>query len=71
VTESEFAPWTIIEGTSRWHERKRGFDTIIETLEHRLGDAAPPREEFEAAILRDADLRAVNKTLEHGREGGE
>jgi polyphosphate kinase 2 (PPK2 family) len=69
LTESEFAPWTIVEGTSRWHERKRVFDTIIERLEHRLGDATPPREEFEEAFLRDADLRAVNKTLEQGREG--
>lgn len=35
-TESGFAPWTIIEATSRWWARKKVFDTIIGALERRL-----------------------------------
>ena len=41
-TESEWAPWTIVEATSRWYARKKIFDTLIHALEERLGDAAPP-----------------------------
>ena len=42
LTESEYAPWTIVEATSKWHTRRRVFETIIATLEKRLGDKAPP-----------------------------
>jgi len=41
-TESEYGPWTIVEGTSRWYARKKIFETVIQALEARLGDAAPP-----------------------------
>ena len=37
LTESEFAPWTIVEATSKWFARKRIFDTIVAALEKRLG----------------------------------
>lgn len=41
-TETEWAPWTIIEATCRWWARKKIFDTIIYALEQRLGAHAPP-----------------------------
>jgi len=28
LTESEFAPWTIVEATSKWYARKKIFETI-------------------------------------------
>ncbi|MFN0169326.1 MAG: polyphosphate kinase 2 family protein [Bryobacteraceae bacterium] len=40
-TESEYGPWTIVEATSRWHTRKKIFETVIRTLEARLGAKAP------------------------------
>ena len=42
LTEGEFAPWTIVEATSRWHARVKVFQTIIRALEDALGDKAPP-----------------------------
>ena len=42
LTEGEFAPWTIIEASSRWHARVKVFRTIIAALEQALGDKAPP-----------------------------
>lgn len=42
LTEGEYAPWTIIEATSRWHARVKVFQTIILALEEALGDKAPP-----------------------------
>ena len=43
LTECEYAPWTIVEATSRWWARKKMLETVIDALEHRLGRAAPPR----------------------------
>lgn len=42
-TESEWAPWTIVEATDRWWARKKVFDTVIANLETRLEaiDALP------------------------------
>jgi len=42
MTENGFAPWTIIEATSKWHARKKVFDTTIAALEGALADKAPP-----------------------------
>lgn len=42
MTESGFAPWTVIEATSKWHARKKVFDTAISALEAALGDKTPP-----------------------------
>ncbi len=42
MTESGFAPWTIIEATSKYYARKKVFETTIQALEHALGDKAPP-----------------------------
>lgn len=63
MTESEYGPWTIVEATSRWHAQKRIFETVIQALEARLGDAAPPypRQKPDG---KDADLRAAMDTAE-------
>jgi polyphosphate kinase 2 (PPK2 family) len=53
-TETEWAPWTIVEATSRWYARAKVFDTIISALEERLGENAPPPPE-EGAWEFDAD----------------
>jgi AMP-polyphosphate phosphotransferase len=44
-TDTEYAPWTIIEATSKWYARKKLFETIIAAMEKRLGANAPPRSE--------------------------
>ena len=41
-TDTEWGPWSIIEATCRWYARRRIFETIIQALERRLGDLAPP-----------------------------
>ena len=67
LTESEFAPWTIVEATSKWYARKRIFETIVSVMEKRLGADAPPRVEIPAAAAKDADLRAAMESLEGER----
>jgi polyphosphate kinase 2 (PPK2 family) len=64
VTESEFAPWTIVEATSRWHARVKVFQTLIPALEARLGSDAPQRTDKASVIGKDAELRAAMSTLE-------
>lgn len=64
-TEAEYAPWTIVEATSRWWSRKKIFETIIDALERRLGKYAPaPDASMDDDLLRDADLRAAMDSLE-------
>ena len=65
LTDSEYGPWTIVEATSRWHARRKIFDTIIDALESRLGPNAPPRTEPES-VEKDADLRAAMDALSGG-----
>lgn len=36
-TDSPFAPWTIVEATDRYYTRVKVFETVIRTLEDRLG----------------------------------
>lgn len=62
-TEAEYAPWTIVEATSRWFARKKVFDTIIEALERRLGKYAPAPASAEEDVDHDADLRAAMDSL--------
>jgi polyphosphate kinase 2 (PPK2 family) len=62
-TESEFAPWTIVEATSRWHARRKTFETIIAALERRLGELAPPPAGKAEEAARDAELRAAADAL--------
>jgi polyphosphate kinase 2 (PPK2 family) len=37
-TETEWAPWTIVEATNRWWARAKVFQTIINALSERLGE---------------------------------
>ena len=67
LTESEHAPWTIVEATSRWHARKKVFETIIAALESRLGTLAPSFEAAHARAERESDLRVVSELLEEGK----
>ncbi len=57
-TDSEFAPWIIVEATSRWYARKKIFDSIIAALEKKLGADAPPRVKMPRRS-KDAELRAA------------
>jgi polyphosphate kinase 2 (PPK2 family) len=66
LTEAEYAPWTIVEATSRWWARKKIFETLIAALEHRLGKDAPPLEISREVVDHDADLRAAMHSLEDG-----
>ena len=65
LTESEFAPWTIVEAASKWHARRKVFDTIVSAMEKRLGSHAPCTEAG-TAKLKDADLRAAMDSLSKG-----
>lgn len=69
-TESEFAPWTIIEATSKFHARRKVFETLIAALEKALGADAPPPEEDTKAGKLDAELRRRMDTLENDGNGG-
>ena len=62
LTSSAFAPWTVVEATSKWHARRKVFETIISTLELRLGDKAPPI----VQAAEDADLRAAMEAADAG-----
>jgi polyphosphate kinase 2 (PPK2 family) len=66
LTESEYAPWTIVEATSKWYARQKVFETIIAAIEMRLGPDAPPRAEGGIRELHDADLRAAMDSLSEG-----
>jgi polyphosphate kinase 2 (PPK2 family) len=66
-TDTEYAPWTIVEATSKWHARKKIFDTVIAALEKRLGPDAPAESASGKAASADADLRAA---MEAAGEGG-
>jgi polyphosphate kinase 2 (PPK2 family) len=65
LTESEFAPWTIVEATSKWHARVKVFETLIAAIETRLGPNAPPRTQ-QVDASKDADLRAAAESLGEG-----
>jgi polyphosphate kinase 2 (PPK2 family) len=66
LTESEFAPWTIVEATSKSYTRKRVFETIIAALEKSLGAKAPPRTDTAVDVRRDAELREAMESLTRG-----
>jgi polyphosphate kinase 2 (PPK2 family) len=62
LTESEFAPWTIVEATSKWYARRKVFQTIIAAMEERLGDKMPPRLAGDGG-REDEELRAAMESL--------
>lgn len=66
LTESEFAPWTIVEATSKWFARKKIFETIIAAMERRLGPSAPARNQIPGADPKDAELREAMESLGGG-----
>ena len=64
LTESEFAPWTIVEATSKWYARKKDLrDHHRGPWRSGSGANAPPRMELPAAVAKDADLRAAMESL--------
>ena len=67
LTETEFAPWTIVEATSKWWARRKVFETIIAAMEKRLGDKAPAPVAAPGAAAKDAQLRAAMESLGKGR----
>lgn len=66
LTESEYAPWTIVEATSKSHTRRCVFETTISALEKSLGPKAPPRSDAGTDLSRDAELRAAMEDLTRG-----
>jgi AMP-polyphosphate phosphotransferase len=64
LTETDHAPWTVVEATSKWHARKKVFETVIAAMEARLGGDAPPRHKIPSSKSKDAELRAVVESLE-------
>ncbi len=67
LTESEYAPWTIVGATSKSYTRKYVFETIISAMEKKLGSKAPPRVDVSAEVSKDAELRAAMESLSEGR----
>jgi len=61
LTDSEYGPWTIVEATSKWHARRKVFDTMIDAIESRLGSSAPPRNE--TVEENDTELREAMDSL--------
>ena len=64
LTESEYAPWTIVEATSRRWAKRKIFQAIIAALEHRLGRNAPSRDTSDESAAIDADLRTAMHSLD-------
>jgi len=67
MTDSDYAPWTIVEATSKWHTRRRVFETIIATLEKRLGAKAPNSDSTPTDRSKDAQLRQAMESLDRNR----
>ncbi len=63
MTDSDYAPWIIIEATSKYYARKKLFETIIATIEKHLGPTAPPHADSERD---DSDLRSAMESLAGG-----
>ncbi len=69
LTESGYAPWTVVEATSKWFARKKAFDVLIAALEARLGDEAPAVTASQDAVIREADLRREMERMEAPEDG--
>jgi len=59
-TESEWGPWTIVEATDRRYTWVKIYQTILGTLEHRLGMPAQPML-IEEMVETDAEEESVLK----------
>lgn len=62
-TDTEYAPWTIVEATSKWYARRKVSETIIRAIEERLGPNAPPPDAGADSSSVDADLREAMESL--------
>ena len=62
LTESEYAPWTIVEATSKWYARQKVFETIIAAH----GEAAWARMRRRAT---EADAADAERCGSAGRDG--
>lgn len=69
-TESEWAPWTIVEATDRWYARRKIFDTLIAALCRRLGPLAPGMESSPEAERKDQAVRRAVEEAELAVAGG-
>ena len=67
LSETEFAPWTIVEATSKWWARRKVFETIVAAMEKRVGAQVPAPAEAPDAAVKDAQLRAAMESLGEGR----
>ena len=67
LTDSDYAPWVIVEAASRWHARRKVFEALIGALETRLGPNAPRTVPAETDTAKDADLRAAMDSLAEER----
>jgi hypothetical protein len=65
LTESEYAPWSIVEATSKWYTRKKVLEAVITAIEKSLGSKAPPTD-VAAEFSKDAELRAAMDSLTEG-----
>jgi hypothetical protein len=65
LTESEYAPWTIVEASSKSYTRKKVFETVISAIEKNLGSKAPPTD-VAVESSKDAELRAAMDSLTGG-----
>jgi len=63
LTDNDFAPWTIVEATSKCYARRKIFETLIAALEMRLGRHAPPREDTDQVATKDAEVREAMESL--------
>ena len=64
MTDSEYAPWAVVEATSKYYARKKLFETIITAMEKHLGANIPTRTNSKKD---DSDLRAAMESLGGGR----
>jgi polyphosphate kinase 2 (PPK2 family) len=67
LTDSERAPWTIADATSKWYPRQLVFETVIAAMERRLGPNTPRKTATAAAESKDAELRQAMEVMEGGR----
>jgi len=65
LTESEYAPWSIVEATSKWYTRMRVLETVISAIEKNLGAKAPSAA-VSTESTKDAELRAAMDSLTEG-----
>jgi polyphosphate kinase 2 (PPK2 family) len=63
-TEAPHAPWTIVPATDRYATRLKVMETIVQTLEFRLGPPAPPPDTAPSAPA--PELNSASESPEAG-----